>query len=97
MCSVGVAFSLFFFKQKTAYEVRISVWSSDVCSSDLLVEFLFQGRSVVVFRQAVGEIADQALDVGLAQKRGRFAHRHGAGAEALDDEAEIGQRSEERR
>src|SRR3546814_2398126 len=26
---------LFFFKQKTAYEVRISGWSSDVCSSDL--------------------------------------------------------------
>src|SRR3546814_10178799 len=28
--------SFFFFKQKTAYEVRISDWSSDVCSSDLL-------------------------------------------------------------
>src|SRR3546814_2688941 len=27
---------LFFFKQKTAYELRISDWSSDVCSSDLL-------------------------------------------------------------
>src|SRR3546814_1757744 len=26
---------LFFFKEKTAYEVRISDWSSDVCSSDL--------------------------------------------------------------
>src|SRR3546814_7575752 len=26
---------LFFFKQKTAYELRISDWSSDVCSSDL--------------------------------------------------------------
>src|SRR3546814_5298320 len=26
----------FFFKQKTAYEVRISDWSSDVCSSDLM-------------------------------------------------------------
>src|SRR3546814_2905600 len=26
----------FFFKQKTAYDVRISDWSSDVCSSDLL-------------------------------------------------------------
>src|SRR3546814_6305791 len=25
----------FFFKQKTAYEMRISYWSSDVCSSDL--------------------------------------------------------------
>src|SRR3546814_9248023 len=28
---------IFFFKQKTAYEMRISDWSSDVCSSDLLV------------------------------------------------------------
>src|SRR3546814_6973948 len=27
--------SVFFFKQKTAYESRISDWSSDVCSSDL--------------------------------------------------------------
>src|SRR3546814_6689280 len=27
---------VFFFKQKTAYELRISGWSSDVCSSDLL-------------------------------------------------------------
>src|SRR3546814_1549793 len=29
-------FLFFFFKQKTAYEMRISDWSSDVCSSDLL-------------------------------------------------------------
>src|SRR3546814_19031876 len=29
---------IFFFKQKTAYEMRISDWSSDVCSSDLEVE-----------------------------------------------------------
>src|SRR3546814_10088512 len=29
-------FDFFFFKQKTAYEMRISDWSSDVCSSDLL-------------------------------------------------------------
>src|SRR3546814_5697024 len=28
---------VFFFKQKTAYEMRISDWSSDVCSSDLAV------------------------------------------------------------
>src|SRR3546814_8884250 len=28
-------FVVFFFKQKTAYEMRISDWSSDVCSSDL--------------------------------------------------------------
>src|SRR3546814_8584274 len=31
----AVFFVFFFFKQKTAYEMRISDWSSDVCSSDL--------------------------------------------------------------
>src|SRR3546814_7395962 len=30
----------FFFKQKTAYEMRISDWSSDVCSSDLCLSFM---------------------------------------------------------
>src|SRR3546814_3677355 len=35
MSYVGSVF--FFFKQKTAYELRISDWSSDVCSSDLRV------------------------------------------------------------
>src|SRR3546814_1260482 len=30
-----VLYFVFFFKQKTAYEMRISDWSSDVCSSDL--------------------------------------------------------------
>src|SRR3546814_12736523 len=30
----------FFFKQKTAYEMRISDWSSDVCSSDLIILIL---------------------------------------------------------
>src|SRR3546814_6578760 len=31
---------VFFFKQKTAYEMRISDWSSDVCSSDLYARIL---------------------------------------------------------
>src|SRR3546814_2190646 len=34
-CIVSVCF---FFKQKTAYELRISDWSSDVCSSDLFTD-----------------------------------------------------------
>src|SRR3546814_3845454 len=34
MCIFVVLF-VFFYKQKTAYEMRISDWSSDVCSSDL--------------------------------------------------------------
>src|SRR3546814_10023272 len=33
-------FVFFFFKQKTAYEMRISDWSSDVCSSDLPRSFM---------------------------------------------------------
>src|SRR3546814_1342196 len=37
-----VDFFFFFFKQKTAYEMRISDWSSDVCSSDLAVEWILE-------------------------------------------------------
>src|SRR3546814_9422658 len=44
MCDAGVTYRnsvlnmyFFFFKQKTAYEMRISDWSSDVCSSDLFI------------------------------------------------------------
>src|SRR3546814_2889480 len=33
-------FSVFFFKQKTTYEMRISDWSSDVCSSDLPFDYV---------------------------------------------------------
>src|SRR3546814_10596534 len=35
MVFVSLMCTVFFFKQKTAYEMRISDWSSDVCSSDL--------------------------------------------------------------
>src|SRR3546814_1677268 len=41
---VFVFFFFFFFNQKTAYEMRISDWSSDVCSSDLLARRV--GRAV---------------------------------------------------
>src|SRR3546814_6979882 len=34
-------FNFFFFKQKTAYEMRISDWSSEVCASDLLFKISF--------------------------------------------------------
>src|SRR3546814_1369232 len=46
-----------FFKQKTAYEMRISDWSSDVCSSDLQVSL--GGKSLS------GQLTD-ALDIVLA-------------------------------
>src|SRR3546814_17004477 len=48
-----VLYSFFFFKQKTAYEMRISDWSSDVCSSDLLLLHADPGRSARC-RRALG-------------------------------------------
>src|SRR3546814_8842276 len=40
-------YSCFFcFQQKTAYEMRISDWSSDVCSSDLIVRKISSGEAV---------------------------------------------------
>src|SRR3546814_10253679 len=47
-CYVYFCFLVFFFKQKTAYEMRISDWSSDVCSSDLSVD-LAPNRSWIIF------------------------------------------------
>src|SRR3546814_10962419 len=38
-CYGCYVYCVFFFKQKTAYEMRISDWSSDVCSSDLVLRF----------------------------------------------------------
>src|SRR3546814_20649602 len=58
-------FCLFFFKQKTAYEMRISDWSSDVCSSDLELAF----ERVGVDRGAVrveGDLESRAFEVGDA-------------------------------
>src|SRR3546814_12954571 len=57
---------LFFFKQKTAYEMRISDWSSDVCSSDL-------GRSADLtaapFPEGFAQFGLQNLAGGVAWQR----------------------------
>src|SRR3546814_10403520 len=45
---------LFFFKQKTAYEMRISDWSSDVCSSDLPDPELSLARITRPYSQVLG-------------------------------------------
>src|SRR3546814_19209730 len=50
----------FFFKQKTAYEMRISDWSSDVCSSDLVV---FHAHQVEFHRRAHGLSATTTITI----------------------------------
>src|SRR3546814_19401223 len=54
-----IFYSFFFFKQKTAYEMRISDWSSDVCSSDLF--FVYSDR-YHDFRHDVRRFLDIAMD-----------------------------------
>src|SRR3546814_10635093 len=56
MCCSLFFFDFFFFKQKTAYEMRISDWSSDVCSSDLLLWVTVMGlagSAVALFERAL--------------------------------------------
>src|SRR3546814_1939253 len=57
---------VFFFKQKTAYELRISDWSSDVCSSDL-------------FRRAEGELCARR-DTGGIDRAATCSRHSGSGA-----------------
>src|SRR3546814_4652300 len=81
LCFVSLLFSVFFFfKQKTAYEMRISDWSSDVCSSDL-----FGGQALdqvfIDTRLDVDAVGAHAGLAGVAILRGQ---------DAIDGTIEIG-------
>src|SRR3546814_16557670 len=79
---------VFFFKQKTAYEVRISDWSSDVCSSDLRLEiFLVQTGA----RRLAGDAKDRDRVGGGGVKAGDHVRTGGTGcADADADVAVLG-------
>src|SRR3546814_18308431 len=86
----------FFFKQKTAYELRISDWSSDVCSSDLeAFEEPAHMRQVPFGGGRVGHGLDRRIRV--RQRRGeRFAQS--TDLAIAGDEVDLARcRSEERR
>src|SRR3546814_5990723 len=78
--------SFFFFKQKTAYEMRISDWSSDVCSSDLQRQPVRHDPRCVMEAQRI------------APRRSRHPHLAQQTAHALFDlGGKRTRRSEERR
>src|SRR3546814_2391687 len=58
MCELLCMF-FFFFMQKTAYEMRISDWSSDVCSSDLLVDIGHRDSQADEDMGAITRLAEQ--------------------------------------
>src|SRR3546814_6582818 len=68
-----------FFKQKTAYEMRISDWSSDVCSSDLLLS-----EMLGVSRNAVREAIKRLQQARLVEVK------HGGTTTVLDYRIEAG-------
>src|SRR3546814_4192489 len=85
-------FVFFFFKQKTAYEMRISDWSSDVCSSDLLPP---EGRSEPGAQQDLRD-GNRCVGKGCQRKaehRRQAGKRQGAEKEGVVDPAEIGRAS----
>src|SRR3546814_2535574 len=64
MSIINVLFSIvFFFKQKTAYEMRISDWSSDVCSSDLRV---VRWVVLLVYGEQINQLVQLELVLGYA-------------------------------
>src|SRR3546814_3475847 len=90
---IFICFVFFFFKQKTAYEMRISDWSSDVCSSDLLGQPGDQGD------QAAKHEGDQEADRLVFQRIGNIgdAGADGASGDRGGHRRAAGKRSEERR
>src|SRR3546814_1732329 len=75
---VSINMVVFFFKQKTAYEMRISDWSSDVCSSDLVgLRASITGEIVM---EEVEIPADQMLP-GVQGLRGPFTCLNSARSE----------------
>src|SRR3546814_18415389 len=89
---LGYCSCFFLFKRKTAYEMRISDWSSDVCSSDLArVENLDRGhdmtggfedrldRQVAAFERPFHDEGELGLDARLDDAIGR-----GAGARSAE-------------
>src|SRR3546814_4185894 len=84
----------FFFKQKTAYEMRISDWSSDVCSSDLrflphhladLLPLLQESEDVVAYGQV---LADRGAGRNFLKPPRAIAH-----GETMDRYLKIGRAS----
>src|SRR3546814_4417394 len=74
---------IFFFKQKTAYEMRISDWSSDVCSSDLFFPVAIEGERDPPARSHLGREPDRPQqDRGDSRPRTRLGFLHDEKREA---------------
>src|SRR3546814_10899945 len=69
-CACAVTSVFFFCKQKTAYEMRISDWSSDVCSSDLRQPGMVERRQRLLHRMR--DRRARAFEPDLAHRLAEF-------------------------
>src|SRR3546814_9742355 len=97
MCSLCV------FKQKTSYELRISDWSSDVCSSDLVadaVQGINDGRVDIVIgthKILSKDVRFKRLGLVIIDEEHRFGVRQKEALKALRAEVDVLTRSDESR
>src|SRR3546814_2790925 len=82
---------VFFFKQKTAYEMRISDWSSDVCSSDLPLTFDEGNGLVMIGHLHAVERPHEAFHIARQVDVERAPRRANVGIAVERDEAVISQ------
>src|SRR3546814_4586245 len=100
MCSC--VYDVFFFKQKTAYELRISDWSSDVCSSDLTTDMSIYTDEIFgpVLCIVRAEDYEAALELPTKHEYGNgvaIFTRDGDAARDFVSRVQVGMRSAERR
>src|SRR3546814_19457115 len=91
-----VVYCFFFFKQKTAYEMRISDWSSDVCSSDLVDHRRRIEAEALADHQRLSGRIEAAGREEVVERLHGVAGAERAGREDLTAH-DVEQRSEERR
>src|SRR3546814_8151112 len=84
---------VFFFKQKTAYEVRISDWSSDVCSSDLARLTVAENLALAERQRHPRREFVDALFPDLVQRRAQMAGTLSGGQQQMVSVAQIGRAS----
>src|SRR3546814_20599722 len=84
----------FFFKKKTAYEMRISDWSSDVCSSDLVLAARKIDRAGIDADQFTRAVADESVGERRFDRRRRCGETRdivvGAAVDIIRAQIEIG-------
>src|SRR3546814_1955372 len=100
MCYLYLLIFFFFSKKNTAYEMRISDWSSDVCSSDLVPQVVGRGLRARVhpvqhhrhLRLARGGLVQQVPRhrVGVARRRGDEEPEVGRAEELRSEERSVG-------